>query len=255
VYYYKHNDMKDAETNEAKKRIERLKAEIDKYRYAYHILDESPISDEALDSLKKELFDLEQEFPQFVTPDSPTQRIGGAPAKQFKKVRHEDAEGREVRMNSLNDAFSEEDVHAWLERLKNYSEKEIGRPLGTLEFYCDLKMDGLAVELIYENGMFVRGSTRGDGFVGEDITQNLKTVEAIPLRLREGKHPIPKRLVCRGETFLTKKEFDRINEEQAEKGGKVYANPRKRRRRFYPPARPENHRFAEAPILRLCASR
>ncbi len=213
---------------EAKKRIEKLREEIDTYRYAYHVLDESPISEEALDSLKKELFDLETDFPQFITPDSPTQRVGGEPLKQFKKVAHRDASGREARMNSLNDAFSEDDVHAWLNRLSNYLEikSELSAQSSPLRagFYCDLKMDGLAVELIYEDGVFTRGATRGDGLVGEDITQNLKTVEAIPLKLRGAKPP--NILVCRGEVFLTKKEFNRINKEQEKKGGKVYANPR-----------------------------
>lgn len=211
---------------EAKKRIERLRAEIDRYRYAYHVLNKSLISDSALDSLKKELFDLEQKFPEFIAPDSPTQRVEGRVAKEFKKVRHRDAQGNEARMISLNDAFSEADVEAWYERLRNYFEKEEGRKLPPQEFYCDLKMDGLAVELIYEKGIFVRGATRGDGVVGEDITANLKTVEAIPLSLRLGKYPVPDVLVARGEVFLTKKEFARINKEQEKKGGKLYANPR-----------------------------
>ncbi len=215
------------QASEAKKRIEKLRGEIDRYRYAYHVLSQSLISDEALDSLKKELFDLEQEFPQFITSDSPTQRVEGKPAAAFKKVAHRDASGREARMNSLNDAFSEEDIHAWYERLSRYL-ISLQPTTYNLQptFYCDLKMDGLAVELTYEKGRLVRGSTRGDGLVGEDVTQNLRTVDAIPLRLREGQYPIPHTLVCRGEVFLTKKEFARINEEQAGKGGKTYANPR-----------------------------
>ncbi len=199
--------------SEAKERIGRLRKTIDRYRYAYHVLDKSEISDEALDSLKKELFDLETQFPDLITPDSPTQRVGGAPLKAFKKVMRE---GRR-RMNSLEDAFSEEEMRAWQERLENYLHKKIRAP-----FYCDLKMDGLAVELIYRDGLFVQGSTRGDGFVGEDITQNLKTIEAIPLRL-SGK--LPKELIVRGEAFMTHKEFTRINREQEKKGGKFYANP------------------------------
>jgi DNA ligase (NAD+) len=206
--------------------VEKLREEIDRYRYAYHVLDKSLISEEALDSLKKELFDLEQEYPELVTPDSPTQRVEGKVSAAFRKVAHRDAAGREARMNSLNDAFSEDDVRTWYERLANYFEKELGRSLPQQEFYADLKMDGLAVELIYENGIFTRGATRGDGLVGEDITANLRTVEAIPLRLREGKYPVPEVLVARGEVFLTKKEFERINKEQTGKGGKVYANPR-----------------------------
>ncbi|MBI2591559.1 MAG: NAD-dependent DNA ligase LigA [Candidatus Brennerbacteria bacterium] len=226
---------------EAKKRIEKLKAEINRYRHAYHVLDKSLISDEALDSLKKELFDLEQQFPDLITSDSPTQRVGGEPLKYFKKVRHESA------MLSFNDAFSEDDMREWLKRLENY----LGRSVNQ-EFYCELKIDGLAIELIYEKGVLVEGSTRGDGIVGEDVTQNLKTIEAIPIKLNgesdkrqmisdkrqaaSGKQyggeknilhvAFPSKLVVRGEVFLTKKEFDRINKEQGEKGEKIYANPR-----------------------------
>ncbi len=226
---------------EAKSRIARLQEEINKYRYAYHVLDKSLISEEALDSLKKELFDLEQKFPEFVTPDSPTQRIGGAPLKEFKKITHIS------RMTSLNDAFSEKDMRDWQSRLENYlgyqlttslkssstlsrvSNKLVsGSPhISTPLFYCDLKMDGLAVELVYENGILKTGSTRGDGLVGEDVTQNLKTIDAIPLKLNTGKwKSFPEEIVVRGEVFLTKKEFSRINREQLKKGEKTYANPR-----------------------------
>ncbi len=197
---------------EAKERIEKLKKEITRYRHSYHVLDVSLISDEALDSLKKELFDLELAFPEFVTADSPTQRVAGEPLKKFKKVTHK------IRMSSLNDAFSKEDVEAWWERLHNYLGQEV-----IPTFYCDLKMDGLAVELVYQDGIFVEGSTRGDGLVGEDITQNLKTVEAIPLSL-EGKHVGEVRI--RGEVFLMTKDFVRINKELEKKGEKTYANPR-----------------------------
>jgi DNA ligase (NAD+) len=203
---------------QAKERIEKLKKEIERYRHAYHVLDKSIISDAALDSLKKELFDLEQKYPQFVTPDSPTQRVGGTPLKEFQKVAHP------APMLSFNDAFSKEDMRAWLERLENY----LGRPLKHSDktFYCELKIDGLAIELRYEDGIFAQGSTRGDGLVGEDVTQNLKTIEAIPLKLSLEKFEIPRNLVVRGEVFLTKKEFERINREQEKKGGKPYANPR-----------------------------
>ncbi|MEK7640789.1 MAG: NAD-dependent DNA ligase LigA [Patescibacteria group bacterium] len=205
----------------AKERIEKLRKAINKYRYSYHVLDKSDISDEALDALKKELFDLEQQFPDLITSDSPTQRVAGEPLAEFKKVKHA------VKMISLNDAFSEDDMRAWMERMKNYLGGSIG-PESAEGFYCDLKMDGLAVELVYENGLFIQGSTRGDGEFGEDITQNLKTIEAIPLSLeiRNSKLEIPGRLVVRGEVFLTTKEFIRINEEQEKKGEKIYANPR-----------------------------
>ncbi|KKU77073.1 MAG: ligase protein [Parcubacteria group bacterium GW2011_GWA2_47_8b] len=197
---------------QAKERIEKLRETIDKYRYAYHVLDKSLISDEALDALKKELFDLEQQFPDLITPDSPTQRVAGQPLKEFKKAQHEKP------MTSFNDAFSEDDMRDWMKRLENYLGREIKK-----EFYCEHKIDGLAVELVYENGIFIQGSTRGNGLIGEDVTQNLKTVEAIPLKLALG---APKKLIVRGEIFLTKKEFDRINKELTKKGDKNFANPR-----------------------------
>ncbi|MDO8530215.1 MAG: NAD-dependent DNA ligase LigA [bacterium] len=197
---------------EAKERIEKLKKSINHHRYLYHVKDTQEISDAALDSLKKELFDLEQLHPEFLTPDSPTQRVGGQPLKEFKKVPHV------ARMLSLNDAFSPEDMQDWLERISKLltvQEKE------AVDFYCELKIDGLAIELEYEEGVFVRGSTRGDGSIGEDITQNLKTVEAIPLAIKHSE-----KLVVRGEVFLSKKEFAAINKIQQESGLPLYANPR-----------------------------
>lgn len=220
----------------AKQRIVKLRNEIDRYRYAYHVLDESLISDAALDSLKKELFDLEMQFPDLITPDSPTQRVAGKPLKEFVKVKHVE------RMTSFNDAFSEEDMRAWLERLENYLRRKIVPSGKTAPYYCELKIDGLAIELEYEDGLFVRGSTRGDGMIGEDVTQNLRTVEAIPLRLLPldevarnlkalGLDPGHYRLdahhfIVRGEVFATKKEFAAMNREQERKGLKPYANPR-----------------------------
>lgn len=201
---------------EAKERIAKLRGEINRDRYAYHVLNKSLIPDAALDSLKKELFDLESEYPDLITPDSPTQRVAGRALAKFKKFTHES------RMISLNDAFSEKDMADWMERLENYFGRKNFTDLG---FYSDLKMDGLAMELIYEDGVLVQGATRGDGIVGEDVTQNIRTVEAIPLRLEPGSG-YPKRFIARGETFLTKKEFARVNRDQEVKGGKAFANPR-----------------------------
>ena len=209
--------------NEAKTRIKHLKEVINKYRYAFHVFNKELVSPEALDSLKKELFDLEKKFPELITVDSPTQRVGGKPLKEFKKVRHATA------MLSFNDAFSEEDMRDWLTRVHNYLGEPIeNRKSQVANFYCELKIDGLAIELVYENGIFVKGSTRGDGLVGEDITQNLKTIEAIPLKLeiRNLNLEIPSRLVVRGEVFIAKREFERVNKEQKKIDGKVFANPR-----------------------------
>lgn len=197
-------------------RIEKLRALINRERYWYHVENRSTMSSEALDTLKKELFDLEQKYPQFITPDSPTQRVAGKPLKEFKKVRHS------VPMLSFNDAFSGEDMKDWQERIMKLL------PAGArLDYYCELKIDGLAIELVYENGILSVGSTRGDGVTGEDVTQNLKTIEAIPLSLEKSAlEKFPKRFVARGEVFLGKKEFEKLNRGQIKKGQKPYANPR-----------------------------
>jgi DNA ligase (NAD+) len=221
---------------QARERIAKLKKEIDRYRYAYHVKGESLISDAALDSLKNELFRLEGEFPDLVTSDSPTQRVGGAALAAFSKVRHD------APMLSFHDGFSRDDMTAWFQRIRNYLKEE----RLSASFYGELKIDGLAIELVYENGVLAQASTRGDGIVGEDITGNVRTINAIPLRLfsrdEVGAHiagtayakkystlirrwPLP-RLVARGEVFLGKKEFEAINREQDRLGLKRYANPR-----------------------------
>jgi len=186
----------------AQTRIKKLKKEINYHRYLYHILDKQEISDSALDSLKHELFKLEQQYPEFITQDSPTQRIGGKPLKEFKKVKHQKP------MLSLQDAFSREEMLGWQERIS-----KLLIPNSQLDYFCELKIDGLAVGLIYKNGIFVRGATRGDGIIGEDVTQNLKTIESIPLKLE-------KTISCevRGEIYITKKIFQEFQKE--------YANPR-----------------------------
>ncbi|KPJ56509.1 hypothetical protein AMJ49_04670 [Parcubacteria bacterium DG_74_2] len=199
---------------QAQQRIKKLKKLIDYHRYLYHILDRQEISDAALDSLKKELFDLEQKYPEFITPDSPTQRIGGKPLKEFKKAKHPQP------MLSFQDAFSQQDIKDWLERIsKLLTPEEIKK----IDFYCELKLDGLAVELVYKDSILKVGSTRGDGKIGEDVTQNLKTIDAIPLSLRVKELSS---LVARGEVFISKKEFERLNKEQKAAELPQYANPR-----------------------------
>lgn len=198
--------------NEIKNRIEKLKELINHHRYLYHVKDQQEISDSALDSLKKELFDLEVQNPEFITQDSPTQRIGGEPLKEFKKIEHSQ------RMLSFNDAFSQDDMKDWQERFSKLLTEEEKQKI---DFYCELKIDGLAIELIYENGFLQTGSTRGDGTIGEDITQNLKTIESIPLKISETKN-----LIVRGEAFISKKEFENINNLQKKRGLPQYANPR-----------------------------
>jgi len=221
---------------EAKARIEKLKKLINYHRYLYHVLDRQEITPEALDSLKKELFDLEQKFPEFITPDSPTQRVGGKPLEKFEKVRHPQP------MLSINDAFSKKDMKDWLERISRLLTPE---EVKEIDFYCEPKLDGLGIELIYRNGVLAIGATRGDGIIGEDVTQNLKTIEAIPLRLREveevakdlekeGLKEIAKNIrkkglkevVARGEAIISKKDFERVNRERKKMGYPPFANPR-----------------------------
>ncbi|HPW34434.1 MAG TPA: NAD-dependent DNA ligase LigA [Candidatus Paceibacterota bacterium] len=214
--------MEFTEKKEAKDRISRLKKLIDYHRTLYHTFDSPEIDDSAFDTLKNELEELENKYPDLVTSDSPTQKVGGRPLDKFEKIPHESP------MLSFNDAFSEQEMTEWLERLKNYLGYDFDKgnskePL----FYCELKIDGLAIELIYENGEFVQGATRGDGFIGEDVTQNLKTINKIPKKLEQlGKWKIPQHLVVRGEVFITKKELEKINKEQIKKGLKPFANAR-----------------------------
>lgn len=198
-------------------RVEKLREEIRHHRYLYHVLDTQEISDGALDSLKLELEELERAYPELMSADSPTQRVGGEPREEFTKVER----GEDRRMTSLSDAFSEEDVRAWFVRLQNALGDDSIEP----KLYCDLKMDGLAIELVYDaEGMLELASTRGNGLIGEDVTENVKTIEAIPLRLR--KKPGKNGFIARGEIFLPKKEFARINKELKRDGKKIYANPR-----------------------------
>lgn len=193
---------------EAKERISKLKKEIEHHRYLYHVLDQQEISEAALDSLKHELWELEQKFPEFITPDSPSQRVAGKPLDKFAKVRHR------LPMLSLVDAFAFEELQDWEIRNKKIIS-------GDYDYYVEIKMDGLAIELIYEDGFLKQGSTRGDGLIGEDVTQNLKTIEAIPLRLCG---PYPKYLEVRGEVYMTKKVFSELNKKLSKE--EQLANPR-----------------------------
>ncbi len=206
-----------------------MKKTIRHHRYLYHVLDKEEISEEALDSLKKELFDLEQKHPDLITPDSPTQRIGGKPLEKFEKFEHP------FPMLSMNDAFSREDMKSWQERNEKLLTSEEKK---RLTYFCELKFDGLAIELIYKNGVLKTASTRGDGKVGEDVTTNIKTVKTIPLKLRSLKKvknqldfsfDIKKaysEIVIRGEVLIKEKNFQKINKKRKEKRKDEYANPR-----------------------------
>ena len=202
--------MKEISKAEAEKRIAKLREVINDYRYHYHVLDESIMSEAAADSLKHELAMLEEKFPELITPDSPTQRVAGRALDKFTKVRHE------KRMISLADVFSEEEVKDWITR----NEKLI--PGGEIkEFFTDIKMDGLACALKYKDGLFVQAVTRGDGMVGEDVTMNVRTIENVPLRISETGE-----VEVRGEIIMFKKDFEELQEKQRKKGEKEFANPR-----------------------------
>ncbi|MBU0707796.1 NAD-dependent DNA ligase LigA [Patescibacteria group bacterium] len=206
---------------QAKNRIAKLRQEINHHRHLYHVLDKVEITDAALDSLKHELDQLESQYPDLITPESPTQRVGGKPLKKFKKVRHT------APMLSLNDLFSEEELSAWEKRLLKLLPSQT-----RLDYYSEVKMDGLAVTLIYRQGVLHIGATRGDGQIGEDVTHNIKTIEAIPLKLEIDRLPKKFRQTAlneveiRGEVFMTKDVFKRINHIQKKKNEPEFANPR-----------------------------
>ena len=197
---------------QAKKRIEKLVAQIEDLRYRYHVLNDPLVTDDIYDSLSKELHQIEESFPNLKAVKSSLDRIAGKPLEKFVKVNHK------VRMLSLNDVFSAEELCAWEERvLKNISKTDV------LNYFCELKLDGLAVSLIYENGKFISGATRGDGFIGEDITQNLRTVESVPLQLNS---PFPKYIEVRGEAVMSKKVWAELNIRNEKDGKPLFANTR-----------------------------
>lgn len=202
---------------EAKKRINALRSEIEHHRYLYHVLDKQEISDEALDLLKHELHLLEEKFPQLKSKDSPTQRVGGKALNSFKKVRHR------VRQWSLEDAFSEEEILNWDKRIKKIIKEKTGEDLTQISYCCEPKIDGLHLVLEYQASVLKHAATRGDGVIGEDVTENAKTIEAIPLRLR-GKKKL--NLVIEGEALIRKSVFERINQERQAAGQEILANPR-----------------------------
>jgi len=217
---------------EAKRRIKKLKKLINHHRYLYHVSDKQEISDEVFDVLKHELYKLEQQFPEFITPDSPTQRVAGKVLEGFKKIKHK------FPMLSIEDIFSEKELENWQKYLKRIINHEF-------EYFLEPKIDGLAVSLVYENGILVQAATRGDGKTGEDVTQNIKTIKSIPLKLeiyhlkklikKNIKENIKKNLnklihkgkiEIRGEIYIGKKDFEKLNKEIEKKGKKIFANPR-----------------------------
>ncbi len=196
----------------AKNRINKLREQIEDLRYRYHVLNDPSVTDDVYDSLTRELKQLEQRFPEFIDPNSPTNRVAGQPLDKFVKVQHH------VAMLSLNDAFGKDDVLAWESRLKKLLPRH-----QQLEYFAELKLDGLAVSLIYEDGQLVRGATRGDGKIGEDITQNLRTIRSIPLQLRQ---PFPSYIEVRGEAIMRKEVLVALNDIQKKEDKPLFANTR-----------------------------
>src|SRR3989338_3688243 len=215
-----------------KKEIEELRDKVNYHNYRYYVLDSHVISDAEYDRLMRRLEGLEARYPNLITPDSPTQRIGAKPLEAFGTVTHT------IPMLSLNNAFTEEEAKEFDERVKR-----LLKATHDIEYVAEPKIDGLAIELVYKDGRFTAGSTRGDGYTGEDVTQNLKTIRSIPMRLQIGTVPIlrlhsapsvnrdspyhiPSRLEVRGEAFLPLKAFEKLNRERKKNGEPLFANPR-----------------------------
>ncbi|HZA55177.1 MAG TPA: NAD-dependent DNA ligase LigA, partial [Candidatus Udaeobacter sp.] len=192
-----------------------LRRELERHNYQYHVMDDPLISDADYDRLFRRLVELEKQYPEFASPDSPTQKVGAPPLDKFRTVRHT------VPMLSLNNAIDREEMEEFDDRIRRFL-----KSIEPIEYAVEPKIDGVAVELVYDHGRFVLGSTRGDGINGEDITLNLKTIRSIPLALRQGDRKTPQRLEVRGEVFLSLKAFQQMNREREEAGHPVFANPR-----------------------------
>ena len=202
---------------EARERVEKLRIAINDYRYHYHVLDESTMSEAAADSLKHELSQLEMKYPELITPDSPTQRVAGKALDKFTKVTHR------TRMISLADVFDEAEIAAWIERMQK------ALPGVSNEYLCDIKMDGLACSLVYQDGVLQQAVTRGDGLVGEDVTMNVRTIKNVPLRLRGNQKFaafLRGRTEIRGEIVMYKQDFAKLNEQREKAGEPLFKNPR-----------------------------
>src|ERR1041385_2928060 len=201
--------------SDAKARHAQLVEEIQEHDHAYYVLAQPSISDQAYDRLYHQLLDLEKQFPELITPESPTQRVGGQPLKAFNPVQHLKP------MLSLDNTYSQEELRDFVNRVQKLLPKE------TLDWVVEPKIDGLAINLRFENGVFTCGATRGDGTTGDDITTNLRTIRSIPPRVRtRGKEPVPRIMEVRGEVYLTKTGFEKLNAERKAAGEETFANPR-----------------------------
>ena len=199
---------------EIKERYLKLKEAVKKHSYLYHTLDKPEISDEAYDSLLREIVDIEEKYPELKTSDSPTERVGGEPLKEFVKVEHE------TKQWSFDDAFTFDDLKNWDKKTRNFIEKA-GLQSEKVEYCCELKIDGLKIVLTYKNGVLVTGATRGDGRIGEDVTQNVKTINSVPLKINKSID-----ITVVGEAWMGKKELDRINKERIKNNEEPFANVR-----------------------------
>ncbi len=208
-----YSSLMDRNVDAVAARIAELRKDIEYHNYRYYVLDDPVISDEEYDRLFRELVELEREFPELASPDSPSQRVGAEPQERFRKVQHRRP------MLSLANAFDEDELRAFEKRIRNLLDTD------DIDFVTELKIDGIAVTLTYERGVFTLGATRGNGLVGEDITPNLKTIKAVPLKLRHN-GAVPELVEVRGEAYLPISAFNRINEEREAAGDNVFANPR-----------------------------
>lgn len=195
-------------------RVEELRQAINQYNYEYYVLNESSVSDAEYDALMNELREIEHRYPELIIPSSPTQRVGAAPVTAFGTVQHA------VPMLSLSNVYSQQELREWAERVYRLAGRR------DIEFVTEPKIDGSAISMLYRNGVFELGATRGNGVVGENVTQNLRTVRNIPLQLRETTIPLPPRLEVRGEVFMPKSSFAALNRQRSENGESLFANPR-----------------------------
>ncbi len=205
-------------TTERNQTLETLREQLREYNHRYYVLDDPSVSDAEYDALMRQLREIEAEHPELVTPDSPTQRVGAAPAERFAKVRHREP------MLSLANALNADELHAWYARIQRL----LG-PDDQIAFVVEPKIDGLAMSITYDNGQLAVAATRGDGTVGEDVTANIRTIQSIPLRLRTGAdatNDLPPRFEVRGEVYLRIEDFEQLNVRQAAANDKVFANPR-----------------------------
>ena len=196
---------------QAQKQVEQLRKDINYHNYRYYVLNDPTISDFEFDKLLKQLIELEKNFPELITPDSPTQRVGGEPIKEFKSVLHS------PQMLSLDNTYSYDELRDFDNRIR--------KTISNINYIVELKIDGVAVSLKYFNGKFVQGATRGDGTTGDDVTVNLRTINSIPLEIINASKEL-RDFEVRGEVFLTKKQFAQLNQEREAEGEALFANPR-----------------------------